>query len=204
MFYPLQIQGIERLKERGLQFILHRSSAFSRPLLAIASGVINKLCCGRCTCNAGNCLQNSSATPGCIQEPPASHKSVMPCPSICRATMSAIFFRTPVSPQAKSRHRDRVCTALPLPAKYGDFRRESERCDVRRWLHPPSTSLCPFHDGNAGSAAADIHYTGVVQLQQIRNCGWLIQHMAHFQSGRFQHVDGNTRVRTEEKRSPHG
>lgn len=24
-----------------------------------------------------------------------------------------------------------------------------------------------------------------VQLQQIRNCGWLIQHMAHFQPGRF-------------------
>ncbi len=26
-----------------------------------------------------------------------------------------------------------------------------------------------------------------------------IQHMAHFQSGRLQHVDGNTRVRTEER-----
>src|SRR5205814_1971260 len=36
-------------------------------------------------------VSGSSATPGCKQEPPASHKSVMPCPSICRATMSAIF-----------------------------------------------------------------------------------------------------------------
>ena len=65
---------------------------------------------------------------------------------------------------------------------------------IRRVRH-----LALFHDGNAGSAAADIHYTGVVQLQQIRDCGWLIQHMAHFQPGRFQHVDGNTRVRTWRK-----
>ncbi len=72
MFYPLQIQSIERLKERGLQFIAYSPSAFSRPLLAIASGVINKLCCGKCTCNAGNCCETVPPRPVAYKSrPPA-------------------------------------------------------------------------------------------------------------------------------------
>ncbi len=39
-------------------------------------------------------VKNGPCTPGCIQAPPASHKSTIPCPAICRATISAIFSYT--------------------------------------------------------------------------------------------------------------
>lgn len=56
-----------------------------------------------------------------------------------------------------------------------------------------------FHNGNTGGAAADIHDTGVIQLQQIRHYRRFVKRMTYFQSGRFQNVDGYTRVSTRRK-----
>ncbi len=102
--------------------------------------------------------------------------------------MSAIF-RTPVSPRAKSRHRDRVCTVCLFQrntAISGESQRDvmSPVASSAEYVTLPFFTMAmpvcrrryPLH--RRCPVAAD---------PQLR---WLIQHMAHFQSGRLQHVDG--------------
>lgn len=53
-------------RARFVIYFVYSFFVFFRLLLAIVSGVINKLCCGKCICNVGNCLRNSFVTFGCI------------------------------------------------------------------------------------------------------------------------------------------
>ena len=66
---------------------------------------------------------------------------------------------------------------------------------IRRIRHPAL-----FNDGDPGGAAADIHHPGVIELQQIRHRGRLIQHMTDLQPGGLQDIDRNARIGAGRKR----
>ncbi|VFT74390.1 Uncharacterised protein [Klebsiella aerogenes] len=66
---------------------------------------------------------------------------------------------------------------------------------IRRIRHPAL-----FNDGDPGGAAADVHHPGIIELQQIRHRGGLIQHMTDLQPGGLQDVDRNARIGAGRKR----
>ena len=66
---------------------------------------------------------------------------------------------------------------------------------IRRICHPAL-----FNDGDPGGAAADIHHPGVIEQQQIRHRGRLIQHMTDLQPGGLQDIDRNARIGAGRKR----
>ncbi len=179
-FHPLQIQGVECLVSAPsvFSFCIESLSA-ALPLLAIASGVINRLCCGKCTCNPGKRWRNNASTPGCIQEPPASHKSAISLPSHVQPKRSlAIFSYTGFTGQIS-------CALLclrPVPP-VGIRRLPRQRQEI--WCLASGfiggVSPCSLSDdGNAGSAAANIHHACIIKRQQIRHRRRFIQYVADF------------------------
>ncbi len=116
----------------------------------------------------------------------------MPCPSICRATMSAIF-SYPVSPRAKSLHRDRACTALPLQ-RNTTISGESQRDVMSAGGSSAEYVTLPFFTMAMPVVPPRYPLHRRCPVAADPRLRLAHQHMAHFQPGRLQHVDGNTRA----------
>ncbi len=137
-------------------------------------------------------LAKSALTPGCMQAPPASHKSPIPCPVICRATISAIFSYTgfttgQISPAWRRLYCSASSSPMPrFPPESGDM--VSAGGFIRRIRHPAL-----FNDGDPGGAAADVHHRHY-RAAADPPPRWLIQHMTDLQPGGLRDVDRNARI----------